>query len=300
MSKYIYFSGQQTVKTAKLISDLMNSGSATALFTSSPNFNLPKNNEQVEIWKDINKTEINQPCYGFIVEFAADYAERYGYEVKRNISKSVLEKAIKHSKVLLEVLYKLNHIVAFNNLTKYVNGLNDILSGNIIINSKNEWYDFLINMGLKDNLELNLDLYLTNFDDTLTLDNIEEIYSHIPELKNNSRWLTKVGYYPNGCYADVRNLIEILTINKHKLPSIYIMDCENDDLASLKILESLHSENRTTMNVYLQLPSELENDKRKLNTIMKTILTYTDRCEILFDPESSNMEVLNDFYIIDS
>jgi hypothetical protein len=287
--KYIYFSGQQTVRIANLITNILNND--TILYTSSPNFNKAKSKESIEAWSNINKIEINESCYGNIVEMAAEYASDYGYEVEMCVSNFVLEKAIKHSIQLLDVLSKLGYITAFNNLTIFINGLNKIINGDIIINSKDEWNTFLINHNLSPTLELNLDLYLLNFDNTLTKENIEEIYSSSDELKNNTRWLTKLNFTAKGCYTDVLNLIKVLEINNQQLPTYFIMDGENDDIACLQILTRLNN----NIIVYLQLPSEFENIDI-LEKIKGKIAN--NKCKYIFDPESANTKVLKDFYNI--
>uniref|UniRef100_A0A6C0AEJ9 Uncharacterized protein n=1 Tax=viral metagenome TaxID=1070528 RepID=A0A6C0AEJ9_9ZZZZ len=294
--KYIYFSGQQTVKSGEFCKNILENEPDSLLFVSAPNFNLPKNEKQVETWKDIPKIDVNEPCYGTIVESSAIFAEKYGYIVERSVSNFVLEKAIKCSVALLKALEQFGHINALNKLKSYVDGLNDILNMKVHINNKDEWHKFLISYGLNPQMELNLDKYLCNFDE-LSTDQIEEVYSYSTELKDKTRWLTKVGYYPNGCYTDVRNLIEILKLNKQTLPYIYIMDGENDDLASLKILQFLHSQSQSNMKVYLQLPLELESNNEALNIISKKLISSnTVDYEIFFDSESANMKVLKVFY----
>ena len=43
------------------------------------------------------------------------------------------------------------------------------------------------------------------------------------------------------------------------------MDCENDDLSSLQILQTLHKKQNTNMKVYLQLLLELQYNNIALN-----------------------------------
>lgn len=303
-----YHSGQQTLKSAEVWKELM-SNNNIELFISSPNFNLPKNKNQKDAWDELFGGEIekenhsiNKPCFGKIIEDMANYSKIHGYEINYSISDFVLEKAIKKSSELLKSLEINGFVNAFNKMSKFIEDLKNILNKSIKINSKEEWNIFLKDHDL---LEMNLDLdyYLKNFDNTLNEEQINKIFNYSLDLKNETRWLTKVGYYPIGCFTDVANLIELL--NKG-IPNFLIMDCENDDLASLKILNSIHYQNNTQMTIYLQLPECLKNDNNSLICILNKIfgdnyfinndIKLPSNYHFLFDNESKNYNVLKDFY----
>lgn len=296
MSKYIYFSAQQTFQTGKEILKLLEDTIYT-IYTSEPDFNLPKTQDCIDIWIGIDKIKINEPCYGNIVEDTAKFAEKYGYKVERDISKFVLEKSINNSKFLLNALISLNYLVAFDRLSQFVDGLNNILTDKVTVQGLNGWNEFLKKYNLDPEMELNLDLYLLNFDNTLTPDDISKIFSFSIDLKNKSRWLTKVGYHPIGCFTDVRNFISVLEKTNGKIPDVLFIDCENDDIATFTVLEKLHKSQGTKMKLFIQLPIELEYKYRHaLDLILDKILFSRSDITFIFDPNSKNLNVLRDFY----
>lgn len=293
-----YHSGQQTILAAELWKTILQSQSFS-LFVSGPKFNLPKTNEQQEAWKSISTTVtlIDENCFGEVAENTALYAKSYGHLVKYEFVERALNESLEKSVYLLASLKDNGFIELHSKVTAYVDGLREIANKTRSINSVDDWNSFTKSFGLPFPMNLHLDHYLKNFDSSLTDEQIALIYSHSEKLKYRTRWFTKLGYNAVGCYTDVLNLKTLL--EQSYLPKYFVMDCENDDVASLKILTKLNNDAGEVLNVWLQLPESLKDNTVALEKICTKIFgtsSLPEHYQFLFDPESQNLGVLTEFY----
>lgn len=293
-----YHSGQQTILTAKLWTKIVQN-EQFPIFVSSPEFNLPKTDEQKEAWKLITATisPVNETCFGEIAENAALFAKTHGHSVEYAFVERAMTESLEKASYLLASLEANGFIELHRKVNAYVDGLREIADKTRSINTVEDWDNFTKSFGLPYPMNLHLDHYLKNFDSSLTDEQIALIYSHSEKLRYRTRWFTKLGVNAVGCYTDVVNLRAVL--EQKYLPQYFVMDGENDDVASLKILTELNNNVCRVLNVWIQLPESLKDNADALEKICMKIFGTSSlpaNHEFLFDPESRNLGVLTEFY----
>lgn len=282
-----YHTGQQTV----LAAEWWQKNLPDTLYVSNPQFNRPKNDDEVSAWKELKIQTINEPCFGESLRRAAQHVEQAGEPVCYGIDTFVIGQLPKTIPLLLTQLNENGLKSIADRIDGFVNDLQKTQ-----INTQEEWELFLTMHKLPKHMELDFNLYLKNFD--LHNELTDELLTQINDfmitdkdgkqvsLKDESiRWLSKVDFRPIGCFTDVVNYLEI----QGELPSVLMMDAEGDDRGVLAILLDAHEKRGTQLRVVVQLPTDERAD------FIEKIYSDLDY-KILRDPASRNIEALLNVY----
>lgn len=285
--------GQQTVAAAAWWRQ--NGEKIETLYLSNPPFNQPLKDraDQIAAWANLQfgLVRVNQPCFGKIVHETAALLKQYGVNVTYEVDSFVIGKLVK-TEPLIEHL----RASGFEKIAERIKAfVADLTENGKNIQSQEQWTLFLRKHHLPEEMDLDFNSYLRNFDfegqlDDVNLKAINEAKFADKDGKQVTykdeciRWLTKVGFNPKGCFTDVVNYLHMVSETK-ELPAVFMMDAEMDDDGVLSILRRLHQDNGSEMRVIVQLP-----DAQEVEYIANRYLGLG--CEILRDPESRNLPAL--------